>query len=331
MGRVKQKYDQSEALLAKRRWISGLRSTSDRFAVMWALFAMSRPTQLLLIAFVYLFGAVIALAQDLYLDPTKFWIGLITLIPLSASIHYANEYADHETDALTARTPFSGGSGALPETGLPREIALKAAWYAAIIGFGIALSAYAGGFLSPVSLGILFIGTFFGWMYSLKPLALGWRGLGELDNALLGGVLLPLYGFVVQTGEVQAWVIAALLPFGAAAFINLLATTWPDRKADNQVGKRTLATRWPIRHLRVLYWTVALGIILALLFLFNRVLPLEVVRASLLITPVILWGGLSYTRQRSPFPTVAAMVLLLAAQLLSWWSTTGFCCLFGRF
>jgi hypothetical protein len=71
---------------------------------------------------------------------------------------------------------------------------------------------------------ILALGTLFGWMYSLKPLALGWRGLGELDNAVLGGLLLPFYGYVVQAGTVDVGVILALLPFGASAFVNLLAT-----------------------------------------------------------------------------------------------------------
>jgi 1,4-dihydroxy-2-naphthoate octaprenyltransferase len=166
-------------------------------------------------------------------------------------------------------------------------------------------------------------------MYSLKPLALGWKGLGELENALLGGVLLPLFGYVVQGGELNLWIILSLIPFGGSVFVNLLATTWPDRHADELVGKRTLATRWSLRSLRYLYWTVSLGILLTLLTLLNRVLPRQVVLTSFLVTPVLLWGGLRYTRQHSPFPTVAAMVLLLFAQLGAWWSTVNFCCLLG--
>jgi 1,4-dihydroxy-2-naphthoate octaprenyltransferase len=301
----------------------------ERFLLIWALFAMSRPAQLVLIAFVYLFGSVISLANGVHLNVGTFWMGLLALLPLSASVHYANEYADHETDARTMRTPFSGGSGALLRTGLHQIVALRAAWIAAVVGALIAFIAFERGFLSPSAFGILTLGTFFGWMYSLKPLALGWRGLGELDNALLGGVMLPLYGYVAQEGNVDAWVIMALLPFGASVFINLLATTWPDRVADEMVGKRTLATRLPVQYLRLLYWSVALGIVLSLFLLLHRVLPLSVVAGSLLTAPVILWGGLRYTRQHSPFPTVAAMVLLLFAQTIAWWSSVDFCCLFG--
>jgi 1,4-dihydroxy-2-naphthoate octaprenyltransferase len=306
-----------------------MKPKGGNFLLTRVLFSMSRPTHLLLIAFVYLFGTVIALADGASLEVSTFWIGLFVLIPLSASVHYANEYADFETDSLTNRTLFSGGSGALPKSGLPRIIALRAAWGAVSVGSLIALLAIVRGSLSALSLGILLIGTLFGWMYSLKPLALGWRGLGELDNAVLGGVLLPLYGYVVQAGRFEAWVIVALLPFGGAVFINLLATTWPDRAADLQVGKRTLATRMPTGYLRVLYWSFALAIVISVILLLHRVLPVEVVFGSLLISPVLLWGGLRYTRQHSPFPTATAMVLLLAAQFVGWWSTIDFCCLFN--
>ena len=306
-----------------------MKPKGGNFLLIRVLFSMSRPTQLLLIAFVYLFGSIIALADGASLEVSTFWIGLFVLIPLSASIHYANEYADFETDTLTNRTLFSGGSGALQNSGLPRIIALRAAWGAVSVGSLMALIAIVRGNLSALSLGILLIGTLLGWMYSLKPLALGWRGLGELDNAVLGGVLLPLYGYVVQAGKFEAWVIVALLPFGGAVFINLLATTWPDRAADRQVGKRTLATRMPTGYLRVLYWSFALAIVISVILLLHRVLPVQVVFGSLLITPVLLWGGLRYTRQHSPFPTVLAMVLLLVAQLVGWWSTIDFCCLFN--
>jgi 1,4-dihydroxy-2-naphthoate octaprenyltransferase len=299
----------------------------EAFLLIRVLFAMARPTQLVLIVFVYLFGAIIAIAKGIVFEGGTFWLGLLALVPLSASVHYANEFADYDTDARTKRTPYSGGSGALQQLRLPRIRALQAAWGSALLGAAISILSMQRGSLPSVAVGILTLGTVFGWMYSLKPLALGWRGLGELDNALLGGVLLPLYGYVVQAGAVDVGVILALLPFGASAFINLLATTWPDRVADESVGKRTLATRLKVKGLRILYWSVVLGILLSLIILSPDVIPVSVQVGSLLIFPVIIWAGLRYTRQHSPFPTVAAMVLLLAAQLIAWWWTVGFCCL----
>jgi 1,4-dihydroxy-2-naphthoate polyprenyltransferase len=283
-----------------------------------ALFAMSRPLQLVAVTLVYLIGVAIAGAMDIDLERNALWLGYLALIPTSASIHYANEYADYETDALTTRTPFSGGSGALPETGLPRWLALRAAQATLGIGSLIALVGVLLNVLSVAALFVLAFGAFFGWMYSLPPLQLAWRGWGELDNAALGGVVLPLYGFTVQAGYIDPEVIAICLPFGALVFINLLATTWPDRTADAQVGKYTLATQWPYRRLRALYAAGAMTGFGALLAMANWLVPPLVLAAALLPVPIVLWGWVVYTRWETPFPTVFAMVIMMNAYLLSW-------------
>ena len=88
-----------------------------------AIFLMARPSHLLLIGFIYLLGATMAVAMGAQIDAKLLLAGLLALMPISMSVHYANEYADVDTDALTQRTPFSGGSGALPGSGLPRSLA----------------------------------------------------------------------------------------------------------------------------------------------------------------------------------------------------------------
>ena len=295
--------------------------------LIWVLFLMSRPSQLVLIGFVYLVGGLIAWSSGTSFDAQLFWFGLLVLIPVSMSIHYANEYADVGTDSLTTRSPFSGGSGALPTSGADPKLALAAAWIALGLSSVLAIMGWVGSLLSLAAVGVLGFGAFFGWSYSLKPLALGWRGWGELDNAVLGGIALPLYGFVVQAGRIEGWVILSCIPFGAAVFINLLATTWPDREADAAVGKRTLATRWTPARLRLSYWLAVLGMFVSIMLLYGRILPPVVVWSSLITVPLLLWGGLVYTRQHSAFPTVAAMVVMLFVQILAWWSETDFCCL----
>lgn len=285
----------------------------------WVLFAMARPLQLLAVTAVYLIGVAIGVELGEQLSWMAMVWGYIVLILTSASIHYANEYADFETDALTARTPFSGGSGALPRTGLSRRWAMTGAISALLLGLGVAAVGLLADQLSAAALGVLLLGAFFGWMYSLPPLALAWHGWGELDNALLGGIVLPLYGYVVLAGYINFMVIAMCLPFGALVFINLLATTWPDRAADAQVGKYTLATRWPSPHLRHLY---SVGVIAAFALLIINVafngLPLPVAAGAIVVLPMVVWGYAAYTRQESPFPTVAAMVLLMNVYLVGW-------------
>jgi len=282
----------------------------------WALVSMSRPDQLALIGLVYAMGSAIALAHGVTLDRSVAAAGLLALLFVSASVHYANEYADYFADYLTVRTPFSGGSGALQRTGFPRELALRGAAAAFLLGTGVALVCLIHGY--PVAaLVVLLVIAVFGWAYSVGP-ALARRGLGELDNAALGGIALPAYGFAVQAGTVTPAVVLICVPFSALVFVNLLDTTWVDREADGAVGKRTLATRLPATWLRALY---ILGIAVwlgALLVLRERLLPTPVVYASVVAAPLLVWGALWYTRRRSPFPTVAAMVLTALAQTAAW-------------
>lgn len=282
-----------------------------------ALVAMSRPTHLLLVTLVYGLGVAIAYATGSESQPLPVATGLLALLPIAASIHYANEYADVETDMLTTRTRFSGGSGALPRTGLPRELAYRAAWASLILGVAVSVICLLHGFPVP-ALGVLLLGAIAGWQYSLPPLALAWHGWGELDNALAGGVVLPAYGYAATAGTVDPVVLLAAVPFFTLVFANLLDTTWPDRHADAAVGKETLATRWPKRWLRGAY-LVAVGSWLgSLLLLRGSVLPTMVTDGSLVVLPIVIWGSIAYTRSRSPFPTVAAMVLLAVVQLTAW-------------
>jgi 1,4-dihydroxy-2-naphthoate octaprenyltransferase len=287
-------------------------------SVVKVLFKMARPTQLLLIILVYILGSLVARAHGISFNLTAFLFGLTVVLPVSASIHYANEYADHETDSLTIRTPFSGGSGALPESGLSPVVALKAAWIALIVGSFLGLLGWSWGIMSPAALAVLLWGAFWGWMYSLRPLALAWRGWGELDNAMLGGVALPVYAYVVQSGQLDWRAVLIFIPFGMLAFVNLLATTWADRQADAKVGKMTLATRWSITRLRLLYLVAAISAFLFLLLFQGFVFPQVVVLYSFLVLPISIWGFWVYTRQRSPFPTVAAMTVFLLLQIAAW-------------
>lgn len=281
-----------------------------------ALWRMSRPMQLGAVLLVYLAGTVMARAAGVPLDPMIVLWGLAALLPAAASIHYANEYSDAETDALTTRTNFSGGSGVLARGLVSRSMALWAAWSAAAVGISVAIGGIIGRTLPLTALILLIIGIIFGWMYSLPPLKLAWRGWGELDNALLGGLLLPLYGYTTASGTISLDAIQAWLPFTLVVFINLLATTWSDRAADAAVGKYTLATRWRVFWLRMVY-VLAGG--MAFICLFAK-LPTAVATLSLFAAPFALVGALSYTRWHNPAPSVLTMLVLLLAQISGWLS-----------
>lgn len=277
----------------------------------------SRPSQLVLVAGVYLLGAKAAGALGATVTPPQLLAGVVPLLPVAASIHYANEYADYETDRRTDRTPFSGGSGVLPETGVPRRIVLHAAIATLVVGTGLGGWLWLVGWLPSSAGWLLVVGAIFGWQYSLPPLAFAWHGLGELDNAALGGLVLPAYGAAVVEGPIGL-VALAVLPFALVVLCNLFATQWPDREADATVGKDTLAVRWPASRLRIAYGAIAAGGGLALLWLHPAVIPTPVAIASLPVVPFVVVGAHGYTRRRVPWPTVSAMVGLAILQLVAW-------------
>lgn len=301
--------------------------------VLVALWRMSRPAQLALIALVYALGVAMAAGRGATVDPARVGVGLAALLPVAASVHYANEYADVETDALTDRTPFSGGSGALVGTDLDPRLALRAAVATGAIGLAVlafaalstggpgasALLALPAPSTLPATAAALLVGILVvGWEYSVGPLRLAWRGLGEATNAALGGVALPLYGFAVVAGGVTTAAALATVPFALVVFVNLLETQWPDRRADAAVGKRTLATRWSAGRLR---WAYVAGLLAAAgtgIALAGRVFPLPVAVGTLVPMVGLLPGAVRFTSREEPLFAVVTMVGIAVASTVGW-------------
>lgn len=311
--------------------VSTRHSIADRVPRLWTLWAASRPSQLLLILVVYALGVGIAAAMQTrsplssspFVSSEPFvsaLAGAVALVPVAVTIHYANEHADVETDALTRQTPFSGGSGALAKTGLAAEF-LRHATKVSVAVSALTLAGVVSVVgLSPTAVGLLVTILAVGLAYSLPPVAFIRRGVGEVVNALLGGLLLPLYG-AATVGSVTTSTALAVVPFTVVVGCNLLATHWPDREADATVGKRTLAVRWRSDSLRRAYVVLAgvAAATTALLWLLG-VLPTLVALSHLVCVPFLVWGGYVLTRQHSPLPSVLAMVSLAIATTLAWWA-----------
>lgn len=282
------------------------------------LFTMTRPLLLLVISPVYLIGNLIARNAGFKWDSSLFWWGLAALLPVVIAANFANEYSDFQTDALTERTPFSGGSGVLVQNVNLRRTALRGVWVFTLVG---AVFAWVGLRTGALHLGAIFLwilGTFVGIAYSLPPFKLAWRGWSEAINAVLVGMLLPLYGYAVQTGRFNWQVVVGCIPFALLIFVLILSTNWADREADRAVGKYTLSARLMQTHLRRLYAGSAfLGFALQP-FLIGAILPTEVVLSSLPAIPFLFWAGMRYRRIHSPLPTVIAIFIMLPLQLGAW-------------
>ena len=299
----------------------------------WALWAAARPSQVLLILAVYALGVgaatagppvVTAVPPSAAIGPTvittgSVTVGAVALVPVATAIHYANEYVDADTDALADRTPFSGGSGALSATGLPASFLGGATALATLVALATLTGIVLREALPSASIALLSVILVAGLTYSLPPLALIRRGVGEIVNAALGGILLPLYGMSVL-GAPTATGVLVVLPFTLVVGCNLLATHWADRRADAAVGKQTLAVRWSARGIRRTYAIlVVVAAALTAALWWAGAIPYAVAAAHLVAVPFLGWGWLTLARRESPFPPVVAMILLAVASTAAWW------------
>jgi 1,4-dihydroxy-2-naphthoate polyprenyltransferase len=270
----------------------------------------------------YCLGAAMGYWQRGTFDWYLFGLGLLVTELTNLVAHYADEFADVDTDSLTRRTIFSGGSGVLPSGILTPAWALGAALIFSLLSIGLTAWAVLRGLLTTHALWIVGIGLLGGWFYSMPPVALERRGLGELTNALLGAVFMPLMGYSVQTGRPNSLACLTLLPFFFIVMAGLLGAHWPDRAADAAVGRRSLTgmlgNMAPLAH--KLFIFLAYG---TTLLLVKWILPGPVVVAIFLTLPAGLWAALAFGRQESPVPSSLAMAIFIAAGAAGWVLSAG--------
>ncbi len=243
--------------------------------------------------------------------------GLVVAEAVHLVAHYANEYADVDTDALAPRTWLSGGSGVLPAGLVPARWALCAAVILAALALILGGAFIAAGILPLHSGWMVGLGLAGSWFYSMPPAQLERHGLGELDTALVAGVLMPLMGYTVQVGRPTLAATAALLPIFSLVLMSLLGIHWGDRVADAAVSKRTLVVVAGT-HTRCLHWGLLVASYLLVAALSGRVLPLPVTVALFLTLPVSLWTAATFERRASPLPSTLTMAAAMAAAAAGW-------------
>jgi 1,4-dihydroxy-2-naphthoate octaprenyltransferase len=161
----------------------------------------------------------------------------VGLVVAHISVNVWNEYFDFRSklDFKTPKTPFSGGSGALP-AGLITE---KQAFWIGIISLviiipiGIFFTIAQGWLLLP----LLIVSLLCIILYTPFILKMGYpewvAGLG------LG--ILPIMGaYFVHTGEYTSSALVASIPSGILVHNLLLLNEFPDVEADKTIKRRTL-------------------------------------------------------------------------------------------
>ncbi len=197
-----------------------------------------RPSFLVLTPVCVFLGLSTSLAAQASIN--YFMVALVLLGAVAAhiSVNTLNEYHDFKSglDLKTDRTPFSGGSGALPGNpemaGLVLTVGLLSLLVTVTVG--LYFVAQRGMQILPFGLvGVVLVITYTQWLNRSPWLCLMAPGLGF-------GVLMVVGTHLVLTGGYSGlvWVVA-LVPF---FLINnlLLLNQYPDIEADASVGRKTL-------------------------------------------------------------------------------------------
>jgi 1,4-dihydroxy-2-naphthoate polyprenyltransferase len=211
---------------------------------------------------VTLFGCLIGLATAYYsgipIAPASAVGTLVFALIAHAGINVLNDYFDSRSGADAINTdrifPYTGGSRFI-QNGVLTE-AETAVFGVVLMGLAI----LGGLWLTRVSgAGLVAIGAaglFIGWAYSAPPLKLNSQGVGEACVAIGFSLISVGTDYVQRKGF-------CVLPLAASACYALLVTNllyinqFPDRRADEAVGKRHCVVRLGARKARWGYVLIA--------------------------------------------------------------------------
>lgn len=286
------------------------------------LIAALRPPFLLLTLVCVMLGAALSNAT-FPLD--RFAVVLAGALAAHAAVNLLNEWHDFRSglDLGTQRTPFSGGSGALPQQPAAERavLALGIVLLLATAAIGLWLLPRSPGLWVPGLAGLLLVLAYTPWVTRHPWICLFAPGFG-FGPVMVGGTAVALGSEVNATlllGSIQPMALVSGL---------LLLNQFPDVEADRAVGRRHLpmlrGRRWAARLLAGLfigaYAAPALGVAFG-------TLPLGAL-LCLLTTPLavaVARGALHHANDiPALLPTMGRnVVLTLSAPLLMaiglWW------------
>ena len=209
----------------------------------------------------FLLGAVIAhadLVQDdrsTMWDWQVFWLALLGAVLAQAGTNLANDYGDHisrNDEYNKVPSPFNGGSRVIQAGLLAPWKVLRAALlcFAATIGIGLYLNNSIGGgpFANTPLLWAGVAGCLLGVMYTLGPLRLSYRGLGEIAIAVgFGPVIVLGTHYALSATMMPHWhwgrPLSASIPVAIFVMLIIWINEFQDAPADARGNKRTWIVR----------------------------------------------------------------------------------------
>lgn len=286
-----------------------------------AVVRASRPNFLILAPLCVGLGLAIAWQQGqspALLDTLLVFVGAVLA---HAAVNLLNEYEDFTSglDMITQRTPFSGGSGALPEV----PSAARGVLWAGLgtLGLVIAIGVY---FLWLRGLpmlvlgaaGIILVLTYTRWITRSPWLCLLAPGIGFGPVMVLGAMI--ALGAQLDAAAVVCATVALLLVSEL-----LLINQIPDADADRKIGRRHLViTLGPVAAARLVSGLLLASYALIIAAVLTRILP-PLSLLALLTLPGSLWislrlpGALTKPDQLNQILAINVAVLLSTLALLT--------------
>jgi 1,4-dihydroxy-2-naphthoate octaprenyltransferase len=200
-------------------------------------------------------GSLVAWLQTGRFDWFFFVLAAIGSAFVQIGLTMLNDTLDYiygtDRSATEEKNPFSGGSGVLAD-GLLRANEMLSA-----ILFFYAAAAVIGAYLTfRVGLGVFWmalLGLFLSVYYSVKPLRLAYRGVGELAMLIGYGPTITQGAYYVQTGHFSLVAgLVSLVP-GLLMWSMILVNEIPDYAEDLRAHKLNLTVRLGPRRVRWLY------------------------------------------------------------------------------
>jgi 1,4-dihydroxy-2-naphthoate octaprenyltransferase len=205
-----------------RKWIVAIRP--------FALSASSMPV---------IFGTAIAVVVgNVRFDIPLFLLSLLAMMTLHSGANMVNDVNDFRKGLDKVPTPLSG---AIVRGLLTAEQVTTGAVFLLIVGSLIGLEIVWRAGLPVLYIG--FAGLIVGVSYTVKPLALKYRGLGDLAVFLNFGVLGALGAWTVQTGRLSWLPVAWAVPMSMLVVAILHANNWRDISSDGRANVQTMASR----------------------------------------------------------------------------------------
>lgn len=253
------------------------------------LFTLMQSTRLpfLILTPVCVFlGAAVSIYSAEAIDYSPLPLVIAGALLAHIAVNTFNEHYDFKSglDLITDETPFSGGSGALPDNPeAANEVLLLASLtMLATVAIGLYLAVTSGLGIIPIGLlGLLLIAAYTGWITKHPLLCLVAPGTG------FGFLMVIGTQYVLTADFLPLSALIALVPFFLVNNL-LLLNQYPDINADKAVGRYHLPIAYGTHASNIVYAVFALAAALAisLLVVFN-ILPLLSLVALL---PLLLAG-----------------------------------------